>query len=229
MTRASSSTSSRSSAARNRAPTPSATPPSSPACRCPWRGHSTHSTEQLPRAPSRHSPNLSRSMNDQSGTSGNPLRVAIVGSGPAGFYAAEHLLRSEHLEFEVDVFDRLPTPFGLVRAGVAPDHPKIKSVIRVYEKTAARDGFRFFGNVEVGRHVSATELAERYHAVVYAYGSATDRHLGIPGENLPGSHPATAFVAWYNAHPDFADLEFDLNSERAVVIGNGNVAADVAR
>ena len=116
-----------------------------------------------------------------------------------------------------------------MRAGVAPDHPKIKSVIRVYEKTAARDGFRFFGNVEVGRHLSATELAERYHAVIYAYGAPTDRHLGIPGEDLPGSHPATEFVAWYNAHPDFADLEFDLSCERAVVIGNGNVATDVAR
>jgi ferredoxin--NADP+ reductase len=166
-------------------------------------------------------------MNDQPGTS--PLRVAIVGSGPAGFYAAEHLLRNEEVDFEVDMFDRLPTPFGLVRAGVAPDHPKIKSVIRVYEKTAAREGFRFFGNVEVGRDITAPELAERYNAVVYAYGAPTDRHLGIPGEDLPGSHAATEFVAWYNAHPDFADREFDLSCERAVVIGNGNVATDVAR
>jgi ferredoxin/flavodoxin---NADP+ reductase len=164
-------------------------------------------------------------MNDHSGT----LRVAVVGSGPAGFYAAEHLLRSDEHEFEVDMFDRLPTPFGLVRAGVAPDHPKIKSVIRVYEKTAARDGFRFFGNVEVGRDVTGAELAERYHAVIYAYGAPTDRHLGIPGEDLEGSHAATEFVAWYNAHPDFADREFDLSCERAVVIGNGNVATDVAR
>jgi ferredoxin--NADP+ reductase len=116
-----------------------------------------------------------------------------------------------------------------VRAGVAPDHPKIKSVIRVYEKTAAREGFRFFGNVEVGRHVSAGELADRYDAVIYAYGTPTDRHLGIPGEGLPGSHAATEFVAWYNGHPDFADLQFDLSCERAVVIGNGNVATDVAR
>jgi ferredoxin--NADP+ reductase len=168
-------------------------------------------------------------MNDHPGTSGSPLRVAVVGSGPAGFYAAEHLLRTEELDFEVDVFDRLPTPFGLVRAGVAPDHPKIKSVIRVYEKTAARDGFRFFGNVEVGRDISAAELAEHYNAVIYAYGAPTDRHLGIPGEELEGSHAATAFVAWYNAHPDFADHEFDLSCERAVVIGNGNVATDVAR
>jgi ferredoxin--NADP+ reductase len=168
-------------------------------------------------------------MSDQPGTPDNPLRVAIVGSGPAGFYAAEHLLRQEHHTVEVDIFDRLPTPFGLVRAGVAPDHPKIKSVIRVYEKTAAREGFRFFGNVEVGRDVSATELAQRYHAVIHAYGSPTDRRLGIPGEDLEGSHPATAFVAWYNAHPDFAELEFDLSCERAVVIGNGNVATDLAR
>jgi ferredoxin--NADP+ reductase len=163
------------------------------------------------------------------GTPEAPLRVAIVGSGPAGFYAAEHLLRDEERAVEVDMLDRLPTPFGLVRGGVAPDHPKIKSVIRVYEKTAARDGFRFFGNVMLGRDLSATELAERYHAIVYAYGAETDRHLGIPGEDLPGSGPATAFVGWYNAHPDYVDLEFDLSHERAVVIGNGNVAADVTR
>jgi ferredoxin/flavodoxin---NADP+ reductase len=163
------------------------------------------------------------------GTPDHPLRVAIVGSGPAGFYAAESLLTDGERTVEVDMFDRLPTPFGLVRAGVAPDHPKIKNVIRRYEKTAASEGFRFFGNVEVGRDVNPAELAERYHAVVYAYGSATDRQLGIPGEDLPGSHAATEFVAWYNAHPDFADHEFDLTCERAVVIGNGNVAADVAR
>jgi ferredoxin--NADP+ reductase len=163
------------------------------------------------------------------GTPDSPLRVAIVGSGPAGFYAADHVLRREGVTAEVDMFDRLPTPFGLVRGGVAPDHPKIKSVIRVYEKTAARDGFRFFGNVELGRDVSPAELAERYHAVIYAYGAETDRHLGIPGEELLGSGPATAFVGWYNAHPDYADHEFDLSCERAVVIGNGNVAADVTR
>ena len=163
------------------------------------------------------------------GTPGNPLRVAIVGSGPAGFYSAEHLLKRDDVAVEVDMFDRLPTPFGLVRAGVAPDHPKIKSVIRVYEKTAARDGFRFFGNVEIGRDLSAAELRALYPAVIFAHGSANDRRLGIPGEDLPGSHPATEFVAWYNAHPDFAGHEFDLSHERAVVIGNGNVAADVAR
>jgi ferredoxin/flavodoxin---NADP+ reductase len=163
------------------------------------------------------------------GTPESPIRVAIVGSGPAGFYAAEALLRNESATVEVDMFDRLPTPFGLVRGGVAPDHPKIKSVIRVYEKTADREGFRFFGNVHLGRDVSAAALAERYHAVIYAYGAETDRHLGIPGEDLPGSGPATAFVGWYNGHPDYADLEFDLSCERAVVIGNGNVATDVAR
>ncbi len=163
------------------------------------------------------------------GSTENPLRVAIVGSGPAGFYAAEHLMKRDDVSVNVDMFDRLPTPFGLVRAGVAPDHPKIKSVIRMYEKTAARDGFQFFGNVEVGRDVHVGELDQRYHAIIYAYGTATDRQLGIPGEDLPGSHAATEFVNWYNAHPDFADHEFDLSHERAIVIGNGNVAADVAR
>jgi ferredoxin/flavodoxin---NADP+ reductase len=163
------------------------------------------------------------------GTEQTPLRVAIVGSGPAGFYAAEHLLKHEEATVEVDMFDRLPTPYGLVRAGVAPDHPKIKSVIRVYEKTAARPGFRFFGNVDVGTDVSVDELRERYHAIVFAYGTSVDRQLGIPGEDLPGSHSATEFVNWYNAHPDFADREFDLDCERVVVIGNGNVAADVTR
>jgi ferredoxin--NADP+ reductase len=163
------------------------------------------------------------------GSEGNPLRAAVVGSGPAGFYAAEHLLKHEGTTVEVDMFDRLPTPYGLVRAGVAPDHPKIKSVIRVYEKTAARPEFRFFGNVEVGADITIAELQERYHAVVFAYGTSVDRHLGIDGEDLPGSHSATEFVNWYNAHPDFTDREFDLSCERVVVIGNGNVATDVAR
>ena len=159
----------------------------------------------------------------------DPLRVAIVGSGPAGFYAAGALLASEDPRIEVDVIDRLPTPWGLVRLGVAPDHPNIKAVSRAFEKIAAQPGFRFLGNVEVGRDVTQSELAELYGAVVYAIGAQTDRRLGIPGENLPGSWPATAFVAWYNGHPDFQDLEFDLSHERAVVIGNGNVALDVAR
>ena len=163
------------------------------------------------------------------GTSENPLRVAIVGSGPSGFYAAGHLLKAKDLEVAVDLYDRLPTPFGLVRAGVAPDHPKIKSVTRVYEKTAAGDGFRFFGNVNVGEHITHDELKERYHAVIYAVGAETDRHMGIPGEDLPGSWAATQLVGWYNGHPDYRDLEFDLSCKRAVVIGNGNVAMDVAR
>ncbi len=163
------------------------------------------------------------------GTPENPLRVAIVGSGPAGFYSAEHLHKRDDVTVAVDMFDKLPTPFGLVRAGVAPDHPKIKSVTRVYEKTAARDTFRFFGGVEIGPDITPAELAHHYHAVVYAYGTATDRQLGILGEGLPGVHAATEFVAWYNAHPDFADHHFDLSGERAIVVGNGNVAADVAR
>jgi ferredoxin--NADP+ reductase len=163
------------------------------------------------------------------GTPENPLRVAIIGSGPAGFYAAEALMKDDERAVEVDIYDRLPTPYGLVRAGVAPDHPKIKSVIRVYEKTAARPGFRFFGNVEVGSDVSVEELRERYNAVLFSYGTSVDKQLGIPGEELPGSHSATEFVNWYNAHPDFADRSYDLSCERVVVIGNGNVAADVAR
>ena len=163
------------------------------------------------------------------GTQENPLRVAIVGAGPSGFYAAEHILKDEDLHAQVDLFDRLPTPFGLVRGGVAPDHPKIKSVIRVYEKTAARDGFRFFGNVKVGHDIEVEDLERLYHAIVFTVGCETDRQLGIPGEELPGSHAATAFVGWYNAHPDYADEDFDLSCERAVVIGNGNVAMDVAR
>ena len=153
-------------------------------------------------------------------------RIAVIGAGPAGFYATDQLLARE---FEVDLIDRLPTPFGLVRSGVAPDHPKIKTVTRVYEKTAKHPLFRFFGGVELGRDVDRAELLERYQAVVYAYGTAEGNRLGIPGEELRGSHAATEFVGWYNGHPDFADHAFDLDHERAVVIGNGNVALDVAR
>jgi ferredoxin/flavodoxin---NADP+ reductase len=166
------------------------------------------------------------------GTVENPLRVAIVGSGPAGFYAAGALLRSKShpdLCVQVDMYDRLPTPWGLVRGGVAPDHPNIKAVSRVYEKTAAHPEFRFYGNVEYGRDFHHDDLARRYHALIFAVGSQTDRRMGIPGEDLPGSWAATEFVAWYNGHPDYRDLEFDLSHERAVVIGNGNVATDVAR
>src|SRR5437763_3094377 len=154
------------------------------------------------------------------------LRAAVIGAGPSGFYATDRLLGAG---FEVDLIDALPTPFGLVRAGVAPDHPKIKSVTRVYEKTAVKPGFRFFGGVELGRDITRAELLERYHAVVYAIGTARDNRLGIPGEELEGSHPATDFVAWYNGHPDYADQAFPLHVDRAVVVGNGNVAIDVAR
>lgn len=157
-----------------------------------------------------------------------PFRIAVVGSGPAGFYAAGQLLASE-TPVEVDLFDRLPTPWGLVRLGVAPDHPNIKAVSRVFEKIAARPGFRFLGNVEIGRDLGHLELMSLYDAVVYSFGAQTDRRMGIPGEDLAGSWPATAFVAWYNGHPDFQELPFDLSCERAVVIGNGNVAVDVAR
>ena len=153
-------------------------------------------------------------------------RAAIIGAGPAGFYAAEHLLRED---FAVDLFDRLPTPYGLVRAGVAPDHPKIKTVTRVYDRTAERPNFRYIGGVEFGRDVSRDELLDHYHAVVYTIGTAEDRRLGVPGEDLRGSHAATEFVAWYNGHPHFADRSFDLGHERAVVVGNGNVALDCAR
>jgi ferredoxin/flavodoxin---NADP+ reductase len=153
-------------------------------------------------------------------------RVAVIGAGPAGFYSCEDLLKAG---FEVDLYDVLPTPFGLVRAGVAPDHPKIKSVTRRYEKTAADPAFRFFGGVEFGSDVERHELLERYHAVVYAVGTRNDNRLRVPGEERPGSHAATEFVAWYNGHPDYADHDFDLSANRAVVIGNGNVAIDVAR
>jgi|SRR5580692_1793608 ferredoxin--NADP+ reductase len=163
-------------------------------------------------------------------TDESPIRIAVVGSGPAGFYAAGHLLKASDGNIEVDMLERLPTPWGLVRSGVAPDHPKIKSVTRVYEKTAAHPRFRYFGNVTFGVHVSREDLLAHYHAIVYATGSPSDRPLGIPGEELPGSHAATEFVGWYNGHPDHTQLEVDLlSAKRAVVIGNGNVAIDVAR
>ncbi|MCW2676458.1 MAG: FAD-dependent pyridine nucleotide-disulfide oxidoreductase [Modestobacter sp.] len=169
-----------------------------------------------------------------SGPSASPVRpggvrVAVVGSGPAGAYAAAQLLATRDAAIEVHVFDRLPTPWGLVRAGVAPDHPKIKSVTRVFERTAQLPGFHFHGNVEVGRDVSHDELLGHFHAVLYATGAPGDRRLGIPGEELAGSHPATEFVGWYNGHPDAAGNRFDLSARRAVVVGNGNVALDVAR
>lgn len=159
-------------------------------------------------------------------TTGTKLRAVIVGAGPSGFYASGQLLEAG---FCVDLIDKLPTPFGLVRFGVAPDHPKIKNVTRVYTKTAQHADFRFFGGVELGRDVSREELLERYDVVLYSIGTSTDNRLGIPGEELEGSHPATEFVAWYNGHPDAVDFDFDLDCPRAVVIGNGNVAIDVAR
>jgi len=163
------------------------------------------------------------------GTSQHPLRVAIIGSGPSGFYAADHLQKQADLVVEIDMFDRLPTPYGLVRGGVAPDHQKIKSVTKVYEKIAAKENFRFYGNVEFGADVTHADMQKRYHALIFTTGAQTDRRLNIPGEDLPGSHPATEFVAWYNAHPDFKDCEFDLTCKAAAVVGIGNVAMDVAR
>jgi len=159
---------------------------------------------------------------------GQRLKVAVVGSGPAGFYAADALLRASPPAL-VDLFERLPVPFGLVRYGVAPDHQTIKRVQVAFERTAALPGFRFFGNVELGRDVSTDELLRGYHAVLVATGAALDRRLDIPGENLEGSYAATSFVGWYNGHPDFIDLRFALGAERAVVVGMGNVALDVAR
>jgi ferredoxin--NADP+ reductase len=156
------------------------------------------------------------------------LRIAVVGSGPAGFYAAGHLLDAEE-PIEVDVIERLPTPWGLVRFGVAPDHPKIKAVSKAFERIAAQPGFRFLGGVEVGRDLTHEDLLRLYDAVVYAVGAQSDRRMGIPGEDLPGSWSATEFVAWYNGHPDYQELQFDLSGERAVVVGAGNVALDVVR
>ena len=161
-------------------------------------------------------------------TASPALRVAIIGSGPAGFYAAEHLQKKQP-GVEIDMFDRLPTPYGLVRGGVAPDHPKIKSVTRMYERIAAQPGFRFLGNVTIGGSIGHHELMALYDAVIYATGAQTDRPLGIPGEELGGSHAATEFVGWYNGHPDYRDRRFDLTSTSAVVVGMGNVAMDVTR
>ena len=157
------------------------------------------------------------------------VRVAIIGSGPAAFYTAEHLLKAGDGLVSVDMFERLPAPFGLVRYGVAPDHQKIKQVTRVFDRIAQHPGFRFFGNVEYGKHLQLNDLRRHYHQVCFATGAQTDRELGIPGEGLERSHPATEFVAWYNGHPDFRDCRFDLSAERAVIVGVGNVAVDVAR
>ena len=163
------------------------------------------------------------------GSADQPLRVAIVGAGPSAFYAADHLLKQPGLTVAVDMFDRLPTPYGLVRFGVAPDHQKIKTVTHSFAEIAAHPRFRFYGCVEFGRDITLEEIRAHYHQVLFATGAQTDRHMGIPGEELRGSHPATSFVAWYNGHPDYRHCQFDLSQERAVVVGVGNVAIDVAR
>ena len=163
------------------------------------------------------------------GTPENPLRVAVVGSGPAAFYVAEDLQKRLGEGASIDMFERLPAPHGLVRYGVAPDHQKIKNVTKVFDRVAAKPGFRFFGNVCYGTHLSLQDLERHYHALCFATGAQTDRRLGIPGEDLEGSHPATEFVAWYNGHPDFIRSTFDLTCKRVVVVGVGNVAVDVAR
>ena len=162
------------------------------------------------------------------GTENNPLRVAIIGSGPSGFYAAEALFRSS-VNVCIDMIERLPNPYGLVRSGVAPDHPKLKQAIQVFDKIAETPQFNFIGNVTVGRDVSVEEIRRTHHALIFTCGAETDRKLGIPGEDLPGSYTATEFVGWYNGHPDYRDRQFDLSHETAVIIGQGNVAADVSR
>ena len=165
---------------------------------------------------------------NSTGSQSDPLRIAIVGSGPSGFYATEALFKSG-LRIQVDMYERLPVPYGLVRSGVAPDHPKLKQVIQVYAGIAETPGFRFFGNVTIGRDISVQMLQSVYDATIYTCGAESDRRLGIPGEDLPGSHTATEFVGWYNGHPDYRDRVFDLSHETAVIFGQGNVAADVSR
>lgn len=163
------------------------------------------------------------------GTAARPLRVAIIGAGPAAFYAVDALFKQPNLVCQVDMFNRFPTPYGLVREGVAPDHESIKTVTRVYDKTATSPAFRYFGNVTFGKDVHLDELMPLYDQIVYAVGAQSDRRMGIPGEDFEGSYPATIFVGWYNGHPDYRYLTFDLSCEKAVVVGNGNVAMDVAR
>lgn len=163
------------------------------------------------------------------GSEQRPLRIAIIGSGPAAFYAVADLLKQEELLLDVDMFERLPTPYGLVRGGVAPDHQKIKNVIKIYERTALHPRFRFFGNVTLGEDISREELLQHFDCIIYAVGSQSDRQMGIAGEDLGGSFSATEFVGWYNGHPDYTALHFDLSVEKVAVIGMGNVAVDVAR
>ena len=164
----------------------------------------------------------------QPGTPENPLRVAVVGSGPSGFYATEALIKSG-LSVKIDMLERLPAPYGLVRNGVAPDHAKLKQAIQLYDKIAEAKEFNYLGNVNVGRDVSVEELKNTHHVILFACGAESDRKLGIPGENLPGSYTATEFVGWYNGHPDYRNRTFDLSHNVAVIIGQGNVAADVSR
>jgi ferredoxin--NADP+ reductase len=165
----------------------------------------------------------------QLGSAARPLRIAIIGAGPGGFYAAEALLKRKELTLMIDFINRFPAPFGLVRDGVAPDHQSLKSVTRVFEKILADPRVRFLGNVTYGVDIHHDELLRYYDQVIYAVGAQADRRMGIPGEDLPNSLPATAFVGWYNGHPDYRDLPIDLSCERAVVVGNGNVAMDVTR
>ncbi|HEY3230694.1 MAG TPA: FAD-dependent oxidoreductase, partial [Roseiflexaceae bacterium] len=168
-------------------------------------------------------------MEQRLGTAARPARIAIIGAGPAGFYAAEALLKQPNLACTIDFFNRFPTPFGLVREGVAPDHQSIKAVTRIYDRIAADRRVRYFGNVTFGTDIRHEDLKPLYDQIVYAVGAQADRRMGIPGEDLAGSFPATAFVGWYNGHPDYRDLTFDLSHERAIVVGNGNVAMDVTR
>ncbi len=163
------------------------------------------------------------------GSEQRPLRIAIIGSGPAAFYAAGDLLKQTETHVEVDMFDRLPTPYGLVRGGVAPDHQKIKNVTKIYERIALLPHFRFWGNVTFGRDIQREEVLAHFDRIIYAVGAKSDRQMGIPGEDLAGSYSATEFVGWYNGHPDYLDLSFDLSVEKVAIIGMGNVAIDVAR
>src|SRR5579884_3719350 len=166
---------------------------------------------------------------EQPGTPARPLRIAIIGAGPAGFYAAEALLKKSDLVLTIDFLNRFPTPFGLVRDGVAPDHPNITAVIKAFDKILADPRVRFLGNITYGIDIHHDELKQFYDQIVYAIGAQADNRMGIPGEDLPNSYPCTAFVGWYNGHPDYRETPIDLSCERAVVVGNGNVAMDVTR
>lgn len=168
-------------------------------------------------------------MSQPLGTAGRPLRVAIIGAGPAGFYAAEALLKQKELVCSIDFINRFPTPYGLVREGVAPDHQSIKSVIRIYERIAGSANVRYFGNLTFGVDLKHSDLKRHYDQIIYAVGAQSDQRMGIPGEDLAGSMPATAFVGWYNGRPDYRDIDINLDCERVIVVGNGNVAMDVTR